>query len=106
SVAHLTRSIDLDRVETVRVNTYRVRRFGRMQDFQKLIVWRRARALGLRVDVAIRAFPRGKSATVQQQLGRAAESLAASIVEGAGEASQRRRSPPLDIAIKSSSETQ
>jgi four helix bundle protein len=88
------------------VNTYRVRRFGRMQDFQKLIVWRRARALGLRVDVAIRAFPRGKSATVRTQLGRAADSIAANIVEGCGAASQREFARYLDIAIKSSSETQ
>jgi four helix bundle protein len=77
-----------------------------MQDFQKLVVWQRAHALALRVDVAIRAFPRGKGGTVRAQLGRAADSIAANIVEGCGAASQRDFARYLDIAIKSSSETQ
>jgi len=77
-----------------------------MQDFQKLLVWRRAHAFALRIDVAVRTFPRTGSASLRAQLSRAADSIAANIVEGCGAASQREFARYLDIAIKSASETQ
>ena len=77
-----------------------------MQDFQKLLVWQRASALALRVDVANHSFPPRKGSGVRTQLGRAADSIAANIVEGSAAASQREFARYLDIAIKSSSETQ
>lgn len=93
-------------VRTVRVGQCRARRFLRMQDFEKLVVWQRARALALRVDVAMRALPRGKGTAIRAQLGRSVDSIAANIVEGCAAASQREFARYLDIAIKSSSETQ
>ena len=78
--------------------------FG-MQDFQKLLVWQRASALSLRIDVLLRQFPRREYVSLRAQLGRAVDSIPANIVEGCGAATQREFARYLDIAIKSASET-
>jgi four helix bundle protein len=77
-----------------------------MQDFKNLHVWRRAHALALGVDACIHRFPRKGSASLRSQLSRAADSVAANIVEGCGAASQREFARYLDIAIKSASEVE
>ena len=77
-----------------------------MQDFHNLLVWRRAHELALHVDRLARQFPRAGSASLKSQLCRAADSIAANIVEGCGAATQREFARYLDIAIKSSSETE
>jgi hypothetical protein len=59
-----------------------------VQDFQKLSVWQRGDALGLRVDVVVRRFPRQGYAPLRAQLSRAADSIAATIVEGCGAATK------------------
>jgi four helix bundle protein len=77
-----------------------------MQDFRKLVVWQRAHALALGVDRLVRGSPRHGGAALRKQLGRAADSIAANIAEGCGAASPREFARYLDIAIKSSSETE
>ena len=77
-----------------------------MQDFKNLLVWQRAHALALGVNANIRRMPRAGTASLRSQLGRAADSIAANIVEGCGAASQREFARYLDIAIKSASEAE
>ena len=75
-----------------------------MQDFRNLRVWRRAHSLSLRVDSIVDRFPR-RAANLRGQLSRAADSIATNISEGCAAASQREFARFLDMAIKSSSET-
>ncbi len=77
-----------------------------MQDFQRLLVWRKAHALALNVDRATQGFSRSGYAGLKSQLTRAADGTPANIVEGCGAATQREFGRFLDIAIKSTSETQ
>jgi len=77
-----------------------------MQDFRNLDVWHRASAVALRIDGLIRGFPRTGHATLKSQLGRAAGSISANIAEGCGAASQREFARYIDIAIKSTTESQ
>ena len=77
-----------------------------MQEFKKLLVWRRAHAFGLRVHQAVEKFPRRGFAELTSQLTRAADSIATNIVEGCGATSQREFARFLAIAIKSASEAE
>jgi len=77
-----------------------------MRDFRKLLVWRRAHALHIAIDVAARVVRRRAFANLKSQLTRAAESIPGNIVEGAGAATQREFARYLDIAIKSATETE
>ena len=77
-----------------------------MQDFEKLRAWQSAHALSLRIDAIVRRLPRRGSVAAKAQLSRAADSIPTNIAEGCGAASQREFARYLDIAIKSSSETQ
>ena len=77
-----------------------------MQGFHKLLVWRRAHGLALKVDGVIVQLPRKASASFKAQLSRAVDSIATNIVEGCGAATQREFARFLDIAIKSASETE
>ena len=77
-----------------------------MQDFRKLLVWQRAHALAIAVDQMSRGFPRPGGGALRGQLSRAADSIAANIAEGCGASSSREFARYLDIAIKSTSETQ
>jgi four helix bundle protein len=67
--------------------------------------WQRARALSLRVDTLARGFPRDYGA-LRSQIRRAADGISAAIAEGCGAATQREFARYLDIAIKTTSETQ
>jgi len=77
-----------------------------MQEFKKLLVWRRAHAFALRVHDAVEKFPRNRFGQLKSQLTRAADSIAANIVEGCGSTSQREFARFLAIAIKSASEAE
>jgi four helix bundle protein len=77
-----------------------------MQDFKKLLVWQRAHLFTLAVHRGARHFPRRGFSALKSQLTRAAESVAANIVEGCGAATQPELARYLDIAIKSANETE
>ena len=75
-----------------------------MQDFQRLLVWRKAHALALSVRSTAHGFPQSGYAGLKAQMTRAAESIATNIVEGCGAVSQREFARFLGIAVKSSLE--
>ncbi len=77
-----------------------------MRDYNKLLVWQRAHALAIGVHEASRGFATGDFVSLKSQLTRAADSIAANIVEGCGAASQKELARYLDIAIKSANETE
>ena len=66
----------------------------------------RAHALAIAVEESALRFPRRRFTTLVGQLTRSAESIAANIVEGSAAATQKEFARYLDIAIKSTSETQ
>ena len=75
-----------------------------MRDYHRLEIWRRAHALAIAVHETARGL-RGNSFTaLRSQLTRAADSVAATIVEGCGASSARDFARFLDMSIKSSSE--
>jgi four helix bundle protein len=75
-----------------------------MQDFRKLLVWGRAHALALGIRRVARAFPRTDYGSLRTQMIRAADSIAANIVEGCGAATRKEFARFLDISIKSAIE--
>jgi four helix bundle protein len=77
-----------------------------MQEFKKLLVWRRAHAFGLRVHLVVETFPRRGFAELKSQLTGAGDSIATNIVEGCGAMSQREFARFLGISIKSASEAE
>lgn len=78
-----------------------------MQDFRKLLVWRRAHELTLAVRRAVRRhFPRRGCGKLIDQLTRAADSIPENIAEGCGAATNREFGRFLDMAIKSENETE
>ena len=74
-----------------------------VQNFRRLKVWRKAHALLLNVQRAIRRFPR-EHANLRSQLRRAAESIPTNIVEGCGCLSQKDFARFLQYSINSSNE--
>ena len=77
-----------------------------MRDFHNLIVWQRAHVLSLLVHRAARRIRRREHEPLRSQLRRAADSIAANIVEGCGAATRKEFARFLDIAIKSASEVE
>ena len=77
-----------------------------MQDFRRLRVWERAHRLVLEIRAATHSFPRSGYSDLKSQLIRAAESIPANIVEGAGAASRKEFARYLDISIKSTTEVE
>jgi four helix bundle protein len=75
-----------------------------MQDYHRLLVWKKAHALAIDVRRATRQFPRTGCRSLQAQAIRAAESVVLNIVEGCGARSAREFARFLDISIKSTSE--
>jgi four helix bundle protein len=55
-----------------------------MQDFKQLQAWQRAHALSIMLHGLARGFTRAGHASLRAQLTRAADSIAANIVEGCG----------------------
>ena len=76
-----------------------------MQDFRRLLVWRRAHVFAIDIKQVTKTFPRTGYRDLKSQLSRAAESIASNIVEGCAAASRKEFARFLDISIKSASET-
>jgi four helix bundle protein len=77
-----------------------------MQDYRKIRVWERAHHFALDVRRATRDFPRTGFGELKSQMIRAAESIAANIVEGSAAASRKEFARFIDVSIKSSSEVE
>ncbi|HXD49753.1 MAG TPA: four helix bundle protein [Gemmatimonadaceae bacterium] len=77
-----------------------------MQDFKQIKAWQRAHALAIELHKATRHFSRVNAGTLRKQLTSAADSVAATIVEGCGAATSPEFARYLDIAIKSANETE
>jgi four helix bundle protein len=77
-----------------------------VRDYHRLDIWRRAHALAIAVHEMARGLRGNEFATLRSQLTRAADSIAANIVEGCAAASTREFARFLDISIKSASETE
>jgi len=75
-----------------------------MSDFKKLLVWQKAHALAL-IAHRIAARIRGaQNATLRNQITRAAQSIAANIVEGRGQRSEKDFARFLGYALNSAAE--
>jgi four helix bundle protein len=77
-----------------------------MRDYHRLEIWRRAHALAIAIHDLARRLRGNEFATLRSQLTRAADSIAATIVEGCAAASAREFARFLDMSIKSASETE
>ncbi len=77
-----------------------------MHDYRRLIVWQRARALGVEIHTATRSFPRSDRGIIAGQLRRSALSIAANIAEGCGKSSRKETIRFLEIASGSAHETE
>jgi four helix bundle protein len=77
-----------------------------MQDYRKLLVWRKAHALVLNVQKSSRRFPRAGYAPLKLHLTRSAKSIPFNIVEGCGAQSRKEFARFLSISIKSANETE
>jgi four helix bundle protein len=78
----------------------------RVRDFHRIQVWQRAHVLAMAIHSIARELRGSEYATLRSQLTRAADSVAANIVEGAGASSAREFARFLDISIESASETE
>jgi len=74
-----------------------------MQDFRKLQVWQKAHELSLDIHQTL-AKTKKVDASARAQISRAANSIAANIVEGCAKASRAELARFSDISIGSSSE--
>ncbi len=75
-----------------------------MQDFTKLIIWRKAHTLVLDVYRATTSFPNRERYGLTRQMQRAATSVATNIAEGCGSNSRAEFARFLSIAAGSASE--
>ena len=75
-----------------------------MGDFKRLLVWRKAHALGLNCHRVASTLSGSGLAALRSQLTRAALSIPTNIVEGHGQASKRDFARFLGYAINSASE--
>jgi four helix bundle protein len=75
-----------------------------MQDYHGIRAWKKAHALAINIHRLTRTFPRTGYASLKDQIMRSAESIALTIVEGAGAATAKEFARFLDMSIKSSSE--
>ena len=77
-----------------------------MQDFKHIRAWQRAHALAVALHKLARIFPSPEYSHLRSQLIRAAESIAATIVEGCGAATNKEFARFLDMSVKSANETE
>ena len=77
-----------------------------VRDFHRLEIWRRAHALAIAVHEVARGLRGNEFSSLRSQLARAADSIAATIVEGCGADSNREFARFLEMSMKSASETE
>ena len=77
-----------------------------MGDFKKLLVWQKAHALALRSHRAAGRIRGTQNAALRSQLTRAAQSIAANIVEGRAQDSERDFGRFLGYALASAAEVE
>jgi four helix bundle protein len=77
-----------------------------MRDYHRLEIWSRAHAAAIAIHDAGRRMRGNHFASLRSQLTRAADSIAATIVEGCGASTAREFARFLDMSIKSASETE
>ena|SRR5687768_1771975 len=75
-----------------------------MADFKKLIVWQKAHALALNTHRIAAQIRGAQNASLRNQMTRAAQSIAANIVEGRGQKSEKDFARFLGYALNSASE--
>lgn len=75
-----------------------------MADFKRLEVWQKAHALTMRIHTLATTMRRRDHASLRSQMIRAAQSIAANIVEGRGQASDAEFIRYLRQALNSASE--
>jgi four helix bundle protein len=75
-----------------------------MQDFRKLVVWRRGHELALKAYALTAAFPREEVYGLTSQIRRSAASIPANIAEGCGRGGNAELARFLRIAMGSASE--
>src|SRR5687768_18534529 len=72
-----------------------------MADFKKLIVWQKAHALALNTHRIAAQIRGAQNASLRNQMTRAAQSIAANIVEGRGQKSEKDFARFLGYALNS-----
>jgi four helix bundle protein len=77
-----------------------------MQDYTKLLIWQRARALTVAVSQESRSFKAGGAPGLRSQLMRATMSISATIAEGAGRETRADFARFINMAIASSNEVE
>jgi four helix bundle protein len=77
-----------------------------MRDYHRLEIWRRAHSAAIAIHETTRRIRGSRFSSLRSQLTRAADSVAATIVEGCGASSPREFARFLDMSIKSASETE
>ena len=77
-----------------------------MGDFKNLLVWKKAHALALHVYMTAAKIRGAQNAGLRNQVTRAAQSIAANIVEGRSEPSDREFCRFLRYSLRSTSETE
>ncbi len=75
-----------------------------MQDYKKLTIWSKSKALAVQIYKATDDFPRHEKFGITNQMRRAAVSIPSNIAEGAGRKTPRDFSQFLSIAIGSTNE--
>ena len=77
-----------------------------MQDHRKLRVWQLAHRIAVDVRKLTEIFPRRGYARFKEQINGSAASISNNIVEGCGAATQKEFARFLDMAVKSTRETE
>ncbi len=75
-----------------------------MSDFRKLLVWRKAHVLAIRVHRLANGIRGQQNAALRSQLNRSAMSIPANIVEGSGQESRREFGRFFGYAANSATE--
>ncbi|MEO7503003.1 MAG: four helix bundle protein [Gemmatimonadaceae bacterium] len=75
-----------------------------MSDFRKLLVWQKAHSLAMDAHTATSAIRGARHSGLKSQIVRAADSVAANIVEGCGEKTALEFTRFLRIALNSATE--
>src|ERR1700740_3271524 len=75
-----------------------------MQDFRKLLVWRKSHAMALSIYRATTPFPEPERYGLTNQMRRAAFSIPANIAEGCGRAGRAELKQYLHVSLGSASE--